>query len=249
VETVKALQDGAIGDITAARAYWNGGAIWFRKRSPQQATDLDYQVHNWYHFCWLCGDHIVEQHVHNLDVINWITGSHPTRCLGMGGRVLPCSDPNVDGHIFNFFAIEYEYPNGMRMQSMCRQVNNTDGNFPGLSGVSEAVVGTKGTCQVNGYTINGNAVVGRSVPRSEKPYIQEHTDLIASIRSGKPLNELKNVTESTLTAIMGRMSAYTGKAVTWEKALGSTLKLMPENLTAGSLQVTPVPVPGRTELV
>src|SRR4051812_4307545 len=121
IETMKQIRDGAIGDIVAARCYWNQNNIWFHERKQDQ-TDLEYQIYNWYHFLWLCGDHIVEQHVHNLDVINWATGSHPTRCLGMGGRTRPCKNPNVDGHIFNFFAVEYEYPNGMRLESMCRQI-------------------------------------------------------------------------------------------------------------------------------
>jgi predicted dehydrogenase len=257
LEVIKKLHDGAIGDIVAARCYWNNtGDIWFRKRKPEFATDLDYQMHNWYHFLWLCGDHIVEQHVHNLDVVNWILKAHPLRALGMGGRVAPCHDPREDGNKYNFFAIEYEYPNGVRVQSMCRQCPGVDGNLPGIGGVSEAAVGTKGTCyttdgrQQNNYLINGQPAVSRELARGfTNPYVQEHTDLIESIRSGKPINELKNVAESTLTAIMGRMSAYTGKAVTWEQALGSRQVLMPEDLTASTLPVGPVPVPGKTPLV
>src|SRR5262249_28313145 len=148
LETMKRIQDGAIGDIVAARAYWNGGNIWFRARKPGM-SDLDYQIENWYPFMWVCGDHIVEPDVHNLDGINWATGQHPVRAVGMGGRVRPYADPNVDGNIFNFFAIDYEYPGGMHMLSMCRQVDGTEGN------ISEALVGTKGTCQVNEYKING----------------------------------------------------------------------------------------------
>jgi predicted dehydrogenase len=255
IETIKQVQNGAIGDIVAARCYWNGGNIWFRPRR-QGMTDLDYQVHNWYHFVWLCGDHIVEQHVHNLDVINWATGQHPIRALGMGGRVREYKDPNIDGNIYNYFAVEYEYPSGMHMQSMCRQVSGSDGNFPGIPGVSEALVGTKGTCNThdrrhpNAYLINGKPAVSEDVARKyTDPYVQEHTNLIESIRAGKPLNELKNVTESTLTAIMGRMSAYTGKVVTWEQALNSRQSTMPENLAATSLPVPPLAVPGRTELL
>jgi predicted dehydrogenase len=249
IDTVKALHDGEIGDIVGGRCYWNGGAIWFRKREPRYATDLDYQIHNWYHFVWLCGDHICEQHVHNLDVINWVTKAHPTQALGMGHRVLPCSDPHADGHIFNFFAVDYEYPNGVHIQSMCRQVPNCDGNIPGVSGVSEAVQGTKGWCQVDRFTINGKSLVARGGRgRAPNPYVQEHTDLIECIRTGKPLNELKNVAESTLTAIMGRMSAYTGKAVTWEQALNSKQSYMPKDLTATVLAVPPVAVPGKTPL-
>jgi myo-inositol 2-dehydrogenase / D-chiro-inositol 1-dehydrogenase len=251
IETIKQLHDGAIGDIVAGRAYWNNtNDIWFRSRRSGM-TDLDYQIHNWYHFCWLCGDHIVEQHVHNLDVLNWVLGAHPLRALGMGSRVRPCSDPNVDGHIYNFFAVEYEYPKGIRVESMCRQMNHVDGNFPGISGVSEAVVGTKGACQVDKYRINDKPVVSRQQDKKNpNPYVQEHTDLIESIRAGKPINELKNVAESTLTAIMGRMSAYTGKVVSWEQALNSKEHLMPDRLDRSiSMQVSPVPIPGKTPLV
>jgi myo-inositol 2-dehydrogenase/D-chiro-inositol 1-dehydrogenase len=251
IETIKQLHDGAIGDVLSLRCYWNNrNDIWFRARKNGM-TDLDYQVHNWYHFLWLCGDHIAEQHVHNLDVCNWIMKTHPIRCLGMGGRVAPCADPSVDGNKYNFFAVEFEYPNGVRMHSQCRQINNVDDNVGGVSGVSEAAVGTKGLCQVNTYTINGKPVMTRQQDRkSTNPYVQEHTDLIESIRAGKPINELKNVAESSLTAVMGRMSAYTGKAVSWDQALNSRQDTMPATLSRDMTLVTPpVAVPGKTELV
>jgi myo-inositol 2-dehydrogenase / D-chiro-inositol 1-dehydrogenase len=205
-------------------------------------SDAEYQLNNWYHFLWLCGDHIVEQHVHNLDVINWAMNSHPIRAFGMGGRShRQVGDPAVVGHIFDHFAVEYEYPNGVRMFSFCRQI-------PGCwNSVSEAIAGSKGVSQVNNYTINGKSV-GSDTETSA--YVQEHIDLIRSIREGKPLNELKSVTESTLTAIMGRMSTYTGVAVTWQQALDSKENLMPQNLTLqSSLTTAPTPVPGKTKLV
>ncbi len=244
IDTVKRLQEGAIGDILAGRCHWNQGPIWFRPRKPGM-TDVEYQIHNWYHFVWTCGDHIVEQHVHNLDVCNWILKGHPTKCSGMGFRVNPCKDPNLDGQIYNFFSIDYEYPNGVHIQSTCRQIQGADGGLDG--GVSEVVVGSKGSSRVNDYTINGQSVAGRG---GVDPYVQEHTDLIACIRGGKPINELKNVAESTLTAIMGRMSAYTGKVVTWEQALNSKLETMPAKLTWDmSLPVSEVPMPGKTKLI
>lgn len=250
LETMKQIHDGAIGDIVGARCFWNQGNIWFRPRRPGM-SDLDYQVHNWYHFGYLCGDHIAEQHVHNLDVVNWAIGKPPVQALGMGGRVRPYSDPQVDGNIFNFFAIDFEYPEGVHVLSMCRQVEGSDANFKGVSGQSEALVGTKGTSQVNAYQINGKPVISREKAReATDPYVQEHTDLIASIRAGKPLNELKNVTESTLTALMGRMAAYTGRAITWDQALNSQQVLMPENLSADSLPpVLPLAVPGKTKFI
>jgi myo-inositol 2-dehydrogenase / D-chiro-inositol 1-dehydrogenase len=244
LETIAKLQnDKAIGDIVAGRVYWNNsGSIWFRPRK-EGMSDVEYQIHNWYHFNWLCGDHICEQHVHNLDVANWVLGSHPLRCVGMGGRVRPCKDPNVDGHIFDHFAIEYEYPNGVIVQSYCRQINNCS---PG--NISEAFVGTKGVCKMSGnFEINGADAAN---DKGSLPYVQEHIDLINSIKSGKPLNELQNVAESTMTAIMGRMSAYTGRGLTWEVALKSKEDLMPTNLAwDGKLEAYPVPVPGVNKLV
>jgi hypothetical protein len=166
----------------------------------------------------------------------------------MGGRTAgnsarPEGDPNVVGHIFDHFAVEYEYPNGVHMLSECRQI-------PGChNSISEAVVGTKGNCDVNRYSITGETK-WRHTGKNNEPYVQEHTDLIESIRTGNPINELKNVAESTLTAIMGRMATYTGKEVSWEAALNSKLDTFPKDLTWDmKLPVSPVPVPGQTELV
>jgi predicted dehydrogenase len=260
-EVMKRIHDGIIGDILATRCYWNGGGIWFRPRSEltskygEKDSDLAYQLHNWYHFVWTSGDHIVEQHVHNLDVCNWAMGNkHPIRCFGMGSRsARPEGPPQEAGHIFDQFAIEYEYENGARMMSMCRQISGTDGNFPGHNGVSEALVGTKGTCRTadrQHYLIKGATEWSFNPRQDNLPYVQEHTNLIESIRNGKPINELKNVAECTLTAIMGRMAAYTGKVVTWEKALNSKEVTMPERLGWDmTLPVPPVAVPGRTALV
>ena len=244
IETIKRLQGGAVGDILTGRCHWNQGNIWFRPRK-QGMSDVEYQIHNWYHFLWTCGDHITEQHVHNLDVINWVLGSHPVKCSGFGGRFREYKDPNIDGNIYNFFAVDYEYPNGVHIQSTCRQIQGADGGLDG--GVSEVVVGTKGTCQVNSYSINGQRVAGGN---GVDPYVQEHSDLIAHIRDDKPINELKNVAESTLTAIMGRNSAYTGKNVSWDQALHSKQDTMPAKLTWDmSLPAEPLPVPGKTKLL
>ncbi len=244
LDSITRLKDNAIGDILAGRVYWNNsGSIWFRPRK-EGMSDTAYQLYNWYHFCWLCGDHIVEQHVHNLDVANWVMGTHPKRCVGMGGRVRPYHDANVDGHIFDHFAVEYEYPNGAIVQSYCRQI---DGCSPG--DISEAFIGTKGNCHFwdGRWEINGNESGRDSGPDR---YVQEHIDLVSSIVAGKPLNELQNVTESTMTAIMGRMSTYTGKPVTWEQALKSKLDLMPLDLKFdGKLEAYALPIPGKTKLI
>ena len=250
VETMKRVHDGAIGELVAARCYWNQEHIWFRSRKELtdhgiEPTELAFQLHNWYHFVWLCGDHICEQHVHNLDVVNWALKAHPVRAVGMGGRAArPSGDPAQVGHIFDFFAIDYEYPHGVHVLSQCRQIDHCENS------VSEALVGTRGHCQANAYTINGKHVISKKQDEaSTDPYVQEHTDLIASIRSGKPYNKLRNVAESTLTAIMGRMSAYTGKAVSWKQALESEANTMPEKLSWDmTLSVPQVAVPGKTTL-
>jgi myo-inositol 2-dehydrogenase / D-chiro-inositol 1-dehydrogenase len=238
LETMKRIHDGAIGDIVAARCYWNQGGLWKRDRQPGW-TDLEWQMRNWLYFTWLSGDHIVEQHVHNLDVVNWAKQAHPVSALGLGGRQVRVG-PEW-GHIFDHFAVDYEYADGTHMMSMCRQIEGCDKN------VSEALAGTKGTCQVDRYHIRGDNP-WRFRDEDNNPYVQEHTNLIASLRNGAPFNELKNVTEGTLTAIMGRMSTYTGRVVTWEQALNSLENLVPEQLEFGPMPMPAVPVPGKTEL-
>jgi len=241
-EAMQRIHDGAMGEIVAARCYWNQGTLWNKARKPEW-SDMEWQLRNWLYFTWLSGDHIVEQHVHNLDVINWATQSHPIRAVGMGGRQVRTGAEY--GHIFDHFAIDYEYPNGMHLMSMARQIGNCENK------VAEALTGTKGTAELEDrrrYLIAGETNWQFS-GKEQDSYLQEHTDLIESIRSGQPINELKNVAESTLTAIMGRMSAYTGKAVTWEQALNSSQELLPTELSWGQLPVAPVAMPGQTELV
>jgi predicted dehydrogenase len=242
-ETLKRLHDGAIGQIVSARAYFNTGSLWFHPREAGW-TDMEWQMRNWYYFTWLCGDHIVEQHVHNLDVVNWALGAHPVRAVGVGGRQVR-TDP-VFGHIYDHFVIDFEYENGCHLMSMCRQMPECENN------VSEAFAGTKGFCQIVPYkkfAITGQRPWSFDRP-DNKPYVQEHTDLIESIRAGKPINELKNIAESTLTAIMGRAAAYTGQAITWEQMLNSQENLMPAKLDWDApLAVPPVGMPGQTKFV
>ena len=246
IEAMKKIHDGAIGDIVTARCYWNQGGLWSRERQPNW-SDTEYQLRNWLYYTWLSGDHIVEQHVHNLDVINWAMRAHPVKAYAMGGRQVRTQP--IYGNAFDHFAVEYEYPGGRHTQSMCRQIDGTDGK------VAEVIVGTKGVydLEAGNYVMrptDGKAVRTRGKDINERnPYEQEHIDMVESIRSGHPLNELKTVAESTLTAIMGRMSAYTGKTVTWDQALNSKLDLKPEDLKFGPLPTPPVAVPGDTPLV
>jgi len=238
---MKHIQHGAIGDVVAARCYWNQGGLWMNEPRPEW-SDMEWQLRNWLYFTWLSGDHIVEQHVHNIDVVNWAIGAHPIRALGLGGRQVR-TDPDY-GHIYDHFAIEFEYPNNIFALSMCRQIDGCDNR------VHEVVHGTKG----HATTAHGTVIAGETDWRFEddnpNPYVQEHRDLIASISGeGKRYNEARQVAESTLCAIMGRMSCYTGKEVTWERAMNSKLDLSPPSYEFGDLPVPPVAMPGQTPLI
>jgi predicted dehydrogenase len=236
IETIKRINDGAIGEIVYARAYWNGGVIWVIERQDGW-SDMEWQLRNWNYFTWLGGDHIVEQHVHNLDVMNWAIGAHPVKALAMGGRQ---ARPNKNyGHIYDHFAVEFEYPNGARMFSQCRQMNGCEGK------VEEAVVGSKGTSNCKDWIRPKDGQLWRFRDKETNPYQQEHQDLIDSIRAGKPLNEAKTVAESTLAGIMGRESAYAGRGIEWEEALNSKNRLGPEKCEFGPVPFPEVPMPGQ----
>ncbi|MBI5386555.1 MAG: Gfo/Idh/MocA family oxidoreductase [Verrucomicrobia bacterium] len=222
IDTIKHIQDGMIGDIVSLRAYWvNGGPIWHR--GDNGATAIEKQIRNWYHFIWLSGDHICEQHVHNIDVCNWVMNDHPVKAWGMGARQQLGSKP---GEIWDNFAVEFEYPGGVRMASYCGQVKRS------WSSVSEFVVGTKGTSNPGGsISVKGGDRWRASLKlESGDAYVQEHVDLIKAILNNTELNETKNVTDSTLTAIMGREAAYSGGAVEWDAILESPFQYGPELL-------------------
>ncbi len=234
---MKRIHDGAIGDVKTAQVYWNQGGLWHHERKPGM-SDMEWQVRNWLYFTWLSGDHIVEQHVHNIDVANWALQDHPVKALGVGGRQVR-TDPSY-GHIFDHFGIEFQYENGARVYSMCRQQEGTP------SRVEEHIIGTKGTSdghsKIEGetnWTYEGEDV---------NPYVQEHADLVASIRNGDPLNEGQRVAESVLTAIMGREAAYTGQEITWDDVMNAELDLGPDTYKFSSLPIPDVPAPGQTKL-
>jgi len=239
IEIMKRIHDGAIGEIRAAQCYWNGAGGSLTQPQPAGMSDMEWQVRHWYYFCWLSGDHIVEQHVHNIDVMNWALGAHPDFVMGTGGRAV-----RKGGNIWDHFAVEFEYPGGVRVLSMCR-------HHPGCTNrVSEHLVGTKGTAYIDSSTgwIKGENPY--EPPASPNPYVQEHADLIDSIRRGKAVNEGIQVAESTMAANVGRMSAYTGRAMKWSWAMNqSKLDLSPPKYEFGDLPVRPVPVPGQTRLI
>jgi predicted dehydrogenase len=228
IETIKKVHDGAIGEIMSLRAYWCGSLPFVRDRKPEW-NDLEYRIRNWYAYCWVSGDNIVEQHVHNLDVCNWVMNGHPVRVFAMGGRAWKPKEEKY-GDIWDHFACDYEYENGVHMMSFSRHWNKTEDH------VFEEAIGTKGKsdctnlCQERG--INSQ--------------VQEHIDLCNSIRGTGPyLNEGVQVAESTMTAIMGRMAAYTGLTQVWNKALDTDLKLVPEELDFSKpYSVGPIPAPG-----
>jgi predicted dehydrogenase len=236
LEIMKRIHEGAIGKILFGRCSWNQGGLWHAARKPEW-TDMEWQLRNWLYFTWLSGDHIVEQHVHNIDVINWAMQAHPVSARGMGGRQVR-TDAKF-GHIFDHHAVQYLYENGAWNFSECRQIDGC------LNDVSEHVYGTLGEAHMgNGWRITGENAWNYEGPRND-PYQTEHDDFFASIRSGKPLAEGQMVAESTLTAIMGRMATYSGKQITWDEALNSDEKWGPDSYEFGPLPVDPVPMPGK----
>jgi myo-inositol 2-dehydrogenase / D-chiro-inositol 1-dehydrogenase len=242
LQSMKLIKEGGIGDVITGRVFWNQNNIWAHQRQSGW-NDMENAIRNWYHYTWLCGGCIVEQHVHNLDVALWAFGSHPVSCVGMGGREVN-TGPEF-GESFDHFAVDYEFGDGRHLLSMCRQINGCAGD------VSEYFAGSKGSAHLSpgSYQFSGNGLENIRIRKEVNPYVQEHIDLLASIRDGKPLNELKQVAESTLTAIMGRMSAFTGKAVSWDQALNSKLDTFPQTLAWGPLPPPEIAKPGTTPLV
>jgi len=242
IETIKQIQDGGLGDIVSASCYWIGDFGYYPGIPRQDAwSDMEYHNRNWNYFTWLSGDHIVEQHVHNIDIMNWALGAHPISAVGLGGRSQRTA-PEY-GHIYDHFSVEFEYPGGIRVQSLCRQNSET------YSRVAEHVVGTKGVSDCRSF-IRGGSKFRYKADNDVDPYVQEHIDLIASIQNGEPINEARSLAESTMAAVIGRMSAYSGKEVLWDWAMNeSTLDLAPKTYEFGPLPAVEVAVPGVTPLV
>jgi len=254
IETMKRLHGGEIGDIVSMRCYWNGQRPWQRKRADLekeygQLTEMQYQMRNWYYFTWIGGDHIVEQHIHNLDVINWLKNGHPVKARGMGGREINLGGAD-DGEIFDHFACQFEYEDNSICYSECR-------HQPGCwNNVSEYAQGTKGRAEINGYKIFG-AEQWRFKEEFKDPYQQEHDSLFGAIRNNTEHDEAVYGAESTMTAILGRMAAYSGKELEWDAALNSKIELLPVELGFDKMPRT-VPgadglyqraIPGKTKVV
>ncbi|MCK4466492.1 MAG: Gfo/Idh/MocA family oxidoreductase, partial [Bacteroidales bacterium] len=223
LKTYEQVLNGEIGEIVAANCYWNSGKLWHVNRK-EGWTDMEWMIRNWVNWLWLSGDHIVEQHVHNIDVINWFKGKHPIKAVGFGGRLR-----RITGDQYDNFSIDFVYDDDVHMHSMCRQINDCAHN------VSEYIRGTKGYATCNSlstkiFNPDGTLKWEYAYPVDEKgekmgikisSYVQEHIDLVTAIRTNQPINEAENIAVSTMTAIMGRISAYTGKEVTWEEMMNS----------------------------
>ena len=243
---VDQIRQGAIGDVIGATSRYCSNGIWYRTRT-EGMSDAEYQLNNWYHFVWLSGDQIVEQAVHNIDTINWVMNANPVSAFGSGGRF---TRPD-DSELWDNMNIDYEYPDGRVVSFMCRQVPGTP------SDVGNVIYGTTGTCHI-GAGNAGSKIFDRSGKKSWEmsgsiadAYKQEHKDLIDSIRAGKPIVELKQTADSSLTAVLGRVAAYTGQKVTWDfLTKESKLDLFPKDLTwTSSLPAPQHAIPGKTKLV
>ena len=219
LEGIKQIFDGALGDLTFMRVYWNNGDVWNHPRQPNQ-TEMQYQIYNWYHFLWICGDNIIEQHVHNIDVANWVKGkgdplTHPVEANGMGGR----QTRKGPGHTFDHHVVEFTYADGIKLFSQCRQQNGV------WDQVDEFIHGVKG-CRQPWIRVRHPAV---------GPYQQEHADLLKAIRTNQPYNEGWHGATATMTGILGRMASYSGRIVKWDEAVVHGPNEAPEKFTWDAL--------------
>lgn len=251
-ETIKRIQDGAIGDIVAGQVYWNSGGVWVRPRTADQ-TEMEYQMRNWYYFNWLCGDHIVEQHVHQIDVANWVKGSYPVSIQGTGSRAWRTGKEY--GEIYDNHAVELTYADGSVIYSQCRHFEGTSNR------VDETFQGTKGRVYLSAsndgilWDQNGNAVFTHPKRGNANPYQHEHVELFDAITKGEyKFEDAEYGAYSTLTGIIGRLATYSGQVIKWEDALKSNVDLMPERYAWDALPkvlpdengLYPYAIPGQT---
>ncbi|MDR2764452.1 MAG: Gfo/Idh/MocA family oxidoreductase [Tannerella sp.] len=222
------VRNGAIGEIVSGAAHWDQGAWWNKKQRPEW-NDMEYNIRNWFNIKWLSGDHILDQAIHNIDIVTWFMGIRPVRAVGFGGRA-----QRLTGDIFDFFSVDYYYDQNRRMLTTARQIDGCDGN------VSEQVYGTKGMFTSNGPVrledYNGNIIWQYDRSKPERgDYEQEHIHLVESIRLGKKINQAEDLAYSTLVAILGREAAYTGKSITWDEIMSSDLRYGPDKYELGPL--------------
>ncbi|WP_417362716.1 Gfo/Idh/MocA family protein [Galbibacter sp.] len=254
IEIEKQIRSGAVGKITSGQVYWNSSGVWVHPRKLGQ-SELDYQMRNWYYFNWLCGDHILEQHIHNIDVANWFIGEHPISAQGMGGRLVRTGPEH--GEIFDHHFVEFKYPSGAIISSQCRHQPGT------WSKVGEDFQGTKGIVDTNdagaarilGY--DNEDIFSYRSRNDPNPYQQEHDELFKSIRDNGVINNTEYGAHSTMSAIIGRMATYSGQVINWDEAMKSELQIMPAEVTWDSTPPSlpgadgnyPIPMPGKTKVM
>jgi len=250
VTAYQQVQAGAIGNIIGGNVYWNQSKLW-HKDELKEWSEMEWMIRNWVNWTWLSGDHIVEQHVHNIDIMNWFTGMHPVKATGFGSRLR-----RVTGDQYDNFSVDFSFENGMHFHSMCRQINGTSGNVAELVFGSDGYIHTsdRKICAIYDKNNQLKWEYGDYVPDKDgkpthnvkvSPSVQEHIELVNAIRTDTPFNELENTAISTMTAIMGRVSAYTGKDVTWEEMMNSDLKLGPKVFEFGPVDIPKeVPIAG-----
>ncbi len=243
LDQYKRVKNGDIGDVVALNANWIDKPVlqfnnWPTKKRDPKWSDMEFQNRGWYSFVWICGDQIVEQHLHNVDVCNWFMGMHPVEVTASGGASWRPREEEY-GNIYDHIVSDFVYPNGVHLTSHCRQYNLGTGN---VINVSERIVGTKGV--VDSFSLRG-------VKPPFDPYVQEHIDMVASILGKGPYkNESMAIAESTMTCIMGRESAYSGQKITWDMIMNSQEDLLPKSFDyKDSLAVPPLPVPGQYRFV
>lgn len=222
-EIMKRIQDGQIGDVVSASCWWNNDGVWVKPRKEGQ-TEMEYQLRNWYYFNWICGDHITEQHIHNIDVINWVKNGYPVRARGTGGREVRKGKDY--GEIFDHHIVEFEYADGTILNSQCRHIPGT------WAKVDEHVIGTKGKVHFDAAKIfdhKGNVQFAFDKKTKENnPYQTEHDELWSTVAAGDyKYADAENGAYSTMTSILGRMATYSGQVIEWDKAINSGINIAP----------------------
>jgi len=254
-EALKRINDGMLGDITGGQVYWNSGGVWVKPRETNQ-TEMEYQMRNWYYFNWLCGDHIVEQHVHNIDIANWVKNAYPVSMQGTGSRAWRTGKDY--GEIYDNHSVEMTYEDGAVIHSQCRHFEGIDNR------VDESFQGTKGRIYLSAgneakiWDTKGNVLYNYSSKTNRNPYEVEHEELFEAVSKGIfKYEDAERVAKSCLTAIMGRYATYSGKTITWKEALNADNSLFPDKLAWDAKPkllpdgngLYPIPTPGKTKVI
>lgn len=254
-ETLKRIEDGAIGDVVSGQVYWNSGGVWVNPRKPNQ-TEMEHQMRNWYYFNWLCGDHIVEQHVHNIDIANWVKNAYPVSIQGTGSRAWRTGKDY--GEIYDNHAVELKYADGSVIYSQCRHFEGTSNR------VDETFQGTKGKVYLSAnnsgmlWDQNGKEIYNHDRKANANPYQTEHDELFAAIaKSEYKFWDAERAAKSCFTAIVGRYATYSGEVIKWDDALKAENSLFPAKLAWDALPKSlpdanglyAIAMPGKTKVL